>query len=230
MRAAAAAGALLAVLLAAARARAEPKVPAYIRNMHGSGGARFGFAYTGVVDPERAGRLAHAGAFTVGARGALGRRLAWGPAFELALGGAYRGAFLYEFSLLPVGLAVRLGRVGVLGLCAGGGFSGAYDRVPFSWQLPAELWLEQDLGGRVRVALAARAAWLTRAARQDGSHLDVLAVDEVTAGLALRFGSRHELQGSLVGSGYEVGLGYREQLGTRVITVSFGFHLSGATR
>ncbi len=214
---------------AAARSRSAEVMQRRLRKLCGGGSARFGFGYARVLDSERAGGVGHLGSFSVGARGALGWRLAWGPAIDASVGWSYRSAFAYQFDLLPAAVAVRLGARGMLGLAAGGGLSAAYDRIPFSWQVPAELWLEQDLGGRVRVALSARASWLSDDARQDGSRFDRLAVDELAAQLGLRFGRRYRMMNTLVGSGYEVSLGYRELMGTRMLLLGFGFHLSGAT-
>ncbi|MCC6993768.1 MAG: hypothetical protein IT370_03960 [Deltaproteobacteria bacterium] len=215
---------------AQARSRSAEVMQRRLRKLCGGGSARFGFGYGRVLDSDRAGGVGHLGSFGVGARGALGWRLAWGPAIDASVGWGYRSAFAYEFDLFPAAVAVRLGARGMLGLAAGGGLSAAYDRIPFSWQLPAEFWLEQDLGGRVRVALSGRASWLSDDARQDGSRFDRLAVDELSAQLGLRFGRRYHMMNTLVGSGYEVSLGYRELLGTRMLLVGFGFHLSGATR
>jgi len=161
--------------------------------------------------------------------GIVGGRVAYHVGLDLAAGATVGDTgFAYDVALFPAGLAVRLGRTGVLALGAGVGASGATGTLDDAVALPLELTAELG-GGRVRLLLRARASYVAAAdARQDGAPSTSLA-DELDASLGIRIGKHAERFGFASGNGYFVGVSYRELGGARFAGLVLGYSIDGAT-
>lgn len=148
---------------------------------------------------------------------------------DLAAGSTLRGAgFAYDVALFPVGAGVRVGETGVIALGAGVGAMGAMGTLDDAVTLPVELNAELG-GGRVRVLLRARAAWVAGApSRHDGSPSAPFA-DELDTTLGVRIGHHYGDYGYPTGNGYFVGVAYRELAGARFLGGVIGHSIDLAT-
>ncbi len=155
--------------------------------------------------------------------------LLYGLGIDYQLGATSPGGFLYEVDLYPVGAGFLLGRNAKVGFFAGVGLSGVTEQLPFSMQAPVECSVEFDLHRRVRVAAFGRAIWISDNAREDGSPT-LSFVDELAAGVSLRWGKRYypHNKNLSAGNGYFLGLLYQEQRGSTIIGATFGYSLNAS--
>jgi hypothetical protein len=164
-------------------------------------------------------------------RALIGREapILYGAGLDYQLGVSAPGGFAYELDLYPIGFGFMLGHTASLGVRAGVGISGVTGRLPVTAQFPVEALLEFDLHRRVRVAAWGRVSWVTTDDRSGGSDTASFA-DELSAGLALRWGKRYyENRSSMsAGNGFYVAALVTEQLGSRVLGVAFGHSLNAA--
>jgi len=149
--------------------------------------------------------------------------------FDYHLGATEPGGFLYDTNLYPLGAGILIGPNAKVGVRAGVGLSGVTERVQFSLQAPIEIAVELDLHRRVRVAALARATWLSDDTREEGSE-SVTFADEAAAGLSLRWGKRYYPNDNRMsaGNGYFLGVLYQEQIGSKIIGVTFGYSLNAS--
>jgi hypothetical protein len=179
-----------------------------------------GAASAGIHDLVLAGVRLH---------GFVGRRFAYHAGIDFAAGSTIgRGGFAYDVALFPFGVAVRLGRTGVMALGAGIGASGAVGTLDDAVTMPLELTAEIG-GGRVRFLLRGRASYVAGAdARRDGAPT-LTAFDEVEGTFGIRIGHSYEEWGFPSGNGYFVGASYRELMGTRFAGLVIGYSIDGGT-
>ena len=167
----------------------------------------------------------HAVASEAGLSGAIaagpqGRALLGGPVgvavgADLELGGGTAGGFLYD-DALRAGVGIRVGSDGFAMLLAGAGVSGVTDHLPFGIDLSVEALLEANLGDAVRLLAWARPAWVAIADERGA---------ELNAGLGLRLGNRVERGGWTAGSGYVLGVLFRQVEGATFLGGTLAFHL-----
>lgn len=161
--------------------------------------------------------------------GFFGKRFAYHAGLDLAAGGTIGGGgFAYDVALFPLGVALRLGRTGIVALGTGVSASGATGTLDDAVALPVELTAELG-GGRVRLLVRGRASYVAAAdGRQDGAPSTGLA-DELDATLGVRVGRHYEDFGFPSGNGYFAGVSYRELAGARFIGLVIGYSIDGAT-
>lgn len=217
--------ALAALATRAAPASAAPPIPPGAAWLH------YQATYVHRVDraqPARAGvGVAMAG---VELDALLGRRVAYLVGFELHAGATVPVGFAYQVDLRPIGLAVRLGATGALGVSLGVGAAGAIGTLDAGVEVPALALLELPLGARLRLVGRARAVWLAAAPRRAGGAPSAAWTDELDAWLGVRLGRRYHDHGFPSGNGTLVGVGYREREGARMIGVVLAYGVDLATR
>jgi len=139
-----------------------------------------------------------------------------------------RAGFAYDVALYPVGVAVRFGATGFVGLATGVAASGAVGTIDDAVELPVALVAEAGRGwrllGRARIGYIAGAA-----SRQSGAP-NVPFADELDAMIGLRIGHHYDAHGFPSGNGYFVGASYREQAGTRFAGLTIGYSLDVSLR
>lgn len=149
---------------------------------------------------------------------------------DLHAGSTNPGGFAYQTDLYLAGMGVRLGTLGVMGLAAGVGASGAVGTLDDGVEIPVESFLEMDLGSHVRVLARARAVWLQAASgRTDGSPTFGW-TDEVDATFGVRLGRRYREFGFPSGNGYFLGVSYRESEGARFVGGVIGYSVDVGSR
>jgi hypothetical protein len=149
---------------------------------------------------------------------------------DLHAGSTNPGGFAYQTDLYLAGMGVRLGKLGIAGLGAGVGASGAVGTLDDGVELPVESFLELQLGSHVRVLGRARAVWLAAASgRADGAP-NFGWTDEVDATLGIRVGRRYHEFGFPSGNGYFVGAAYRESGGAEFIGAVLGYSVDVGSR
>jgi hypothetical protein len=135
------------------------------------------------------------------------------------------GGFAYDVALSPIGVAVRLGKTGLVGVTTGIGASGAIGTLDDALVLPvtvtAEVGRSWRLIGRARISYLAFAD-----ARQSGA--PNVPADELDAMLAIRIGHAYTWDAFKSGNGVFVGASYREQAGVRFAGVTLGYSIDGA--
>ena len=140
--------------------------------------------------------------------------------FDFALGGG--GGFLYELTAL-LGVGVPIGKRVAFGLAPGAGIDGMTTVIPFGVSLPIELYVAIDLASFTSVTAWVRDGWVVASSeRQDGAEHSLFG-DELSAGLTVSLGSREDGSYSDERFGPEIGIGYRELLGTRIYELRLGF-------
>jgi hypothetical protein len=183
-------------------------------------------AYAHVAEPERAGGLADLGWFALGSRLLIGERVAYCLGLDGAIGGSDEG-LAYDATAL-VGLGARFGDAGRVALCGGAGVDGVAGAVPAAARFPIELSLRLD-AGPIRLSPWARAAWTAGSAARDEGVSWLSAVDEVQAGLLVRFARQHRYWDTTsAGGGLAAGIVYREFMDTSWIGLVVGVDLTGA--
>ena len=185
------------------------------------------------IDPDDdAGGLSDVADVGLGLRAQLFKQDGWFGytiGFDLHVGGARPAAFAYEVDLYPIGIVIRFGNWGHFGLLQGIGLSGMTEGPGFAGQAPLEAYLEFDLGSRLRLL-----SWATdrhvfgEASRNDGTDLPLLYGDELSAGVALRWGKRHHRRRMRYGTGYFIGALYQERGGVRFFGATLGYNLNMA--
>jgi hypothetical protein len=165
---------------------------------------------------------------TVGAlvRAGLGHPsvpLVYAVGLDYRVGVGLPAGFILDANLLPIGVGVTAGRLGMLTVTAGVGVSGATgDLLEFSSQLPLESRLEFDLPGALHGSLWLRTSWLHAEGRRRAAF-----VDDVAAGFALRIGREESRWGIAYGSGFCIGTEYIDRAGTRAFGIVIGHELDG---
>ncbi|HUH02017.1 MAG TPA: hypothetical protein VML75_08465 [Kofleriaceae bacterium] len=162
----------------------------------------------------------------LGLRGFGGRTLGIMAGVDARFGGGLQGGFAYDGGLLPLGVGLRLGGFGLLGVLAGVNLSGVTGHVPFAVEYPIEARLELDLGRRVHLSGFGRASFITVAdARQNGAEHAPFG-DELRAGVTLRVGRGGQRHQESWGNGIYVGALYGESLGTRELGLVIGYGIT----
>ncbi|MBL8619706.1 MAG: hypothetical protein JNK64_00350 [Myxococcales bacterium] len=217
--------ALAAIATRAAPAPAEPRIPPGAAWLH------YQASYVLRVDraqPARAGvGVAMAG---VELDALLGRRVAYLVGIDLHAGATVPAGFAYQVDLRPIGVAVRLGATGALGLSLGVGAAGAVGTIDDGVEVPALALLELPLGARLRLVGRARAVWLAAAPRRAGGAPSAAWTDELDAWLGVRLGRRYHDHGFPSGNGTLLGVAYREREGARMVGVVLAYGVDLATR
>jgi hypothetical protein len=149
---------------------------------------------------------------------------------DLHAGTTNPGGFAYQADLYLAGMGVRLGSIGMAGLAAGVGASGAVGTLDDGVELPVEAFLELGLGSRLRVLGRARAVWLGAASGRAGGSRTFAWTDEVDATLGIRLGRRYHEWGFPSGNGYFVGVSYRESEGARMVGGVVGYSVDVGSR
>lgn len=216
---------VLALAATAATAAAQPAIPSGAAWLHYTAG------YVHRADdqqPARAGTgVAMAG---VELDGMLGRRVAYLVGLDLAAGATAPAGFAYQVDLRPVGVAVRLGETGALGVSAGVGASGAIGTLDDGAEFPVVAALELPLGARLRLVGRARAVWLAGAPRRTGGAPDAPWADELDGWLGLRLGHRYHAFDVPSGNGAALAVAVREREGARMIGVVLAYSVDLASR
>lgn len=214
-----------ALAIRAAPARTDPRFPPGAAWLH------YQASYVHRVDraqPARAGvGVAMAG---VELDAMFGRRVAYVLGFDLHAGTTVPVGFAYQVDLRPIGVAVRLGDTGALGVSLGVGAAGAVGTLDDAVEVPALALLELPLGARLRLVGRARAAWLAAAPRRTGGAPSAAWTDELDAWLGVRVGRRYRDHGFPSGNGTIVGVAYREREGARMVGVVLAYGIDLATR
>ncbi len=175
-------------------------------------------------------QIATAGVASRAFAGKRRRRLAYAAGFDFQFGGGVSGGFAYEFDLLPLGLAIRLGDRAHVGVVTGVGFSGLTGHIDFAMQFPVEAFLEFELGSRLRVMSWGSSRWVASSEARTGG-VDALPFgDEFVAGVGVRWGVRRDQHQAVMGNGYYVGGLYQERLGVRFYGATIGYNLNVGTR
>lgn len=162
----------------------------------------------------------------LGLRGFGGRTLGIMAGIDARFGGGLQGGFAYDGGLLPVGVALRLGRVGVVGILAGVNLSGVTGHVPFAVEYPIEARLELGLGRHLHLSGFGRASFITIADRRQNGAEHAPFGDELRAGVSLRLGRGGRRHQESWGNGIYVGALYGESLGTRELGLVLGYGIT----
>ena len=179
---------------------------------------------------ERAGDGVGLGGLRI--RGLVGKgAIGYLAGLELHAGMTWPAGFAYQVDLFPIGVGLRLGERGALGLAAGVGASGATGTMDDAAELPVEASLELGLGSRLRLQARGRAVWLGNAdARQHGApSFDRAGVDELDGTIALRVGRSYREHGLPSGNGTFVGVTYREREGATFLGAMIGYGVDVGT-
>jgi hypothetical protein len=180
--------------------------------------------YERVTEPHKAHSLADVGAFDLRSRVYLGRSIAYCAGLDGQVGGSDEG-FVYGATAYLAGLGLRWGDASVVSLCGGAGIDRYGTAAPLAARFPADLSVAFD-AGPLRPILWLRPAWLAATDRRKGSSISF--VDELEAGLAVRFARQHRYWAHLTGGGgLAVGISYRELFDTRAVGAYFGFEFAG---
>lgn len=178
------------------------------------------------------GPLAGLGLAGLRLRGVVGRRapVGWMLGLDLAAGATGPRGFAYQADLYLLGLGVKLGQVGALGLGTGVGASGATGTLDDAVALPLEGFLHLALGDHLRLMARGRITWVAAAdARADGAP-SVGWADELDGTVALRLGHRYREYGFPTGNGWFAGVAYRETMGERMLGAVIGYSLDASSR
>lgn len=167
-------------------------------------------------------------AFDLALRGVLARSAGWAGGFDLRLGGAFGGGFVYGTHLAPLGAGVRWGTEGFAALLVGVGVGGDTGGVTGALELPVDLHAVVDVSERVRLVARIRALWVPSGARAGGAP-DLALVDAASAQVGVRFGARRRYGSSSMSDGYLVALGVEERAGARIVGVWLGVELAAGT-
>jgi hypothetical protein len=183
--------------------------------------------YAHVAEAERTGGVSDLAGLALRSRVLVGRPLAWCAGVDGEIGGSNDG-LAYGLTGYLLGAGARLGGAGWISLCGGAGFDGVAGGVPLAARFPAELSIGIP-AGPVRMVPWARAVWTAGdSARRDGVSW-TSAVDEVEAGLLVRFGREHRYWTTTsAGGGLALGVVYRELMDTSSIGFVIGLDLGGA--
>jgi hypothetical protein len=152
----------------------------------------------------------------------------FGPAasVDFEIGGAIPAGFAHGIHLEPLGVGVRIGRLGYAAATAGGGAGGITGSVPFALEVPASGHVAIDVSSRVRLLLAARLFWTSAAARRDGAPHAPFA-DEVRLGIGARVGRTWDSDRFADAGGYFFRLEHAERMGATYVGLAFGWELGG---
>ncbi len=163
-------------------------------------------------------------------RAAAGKSaLALAAGLDLHMGATGGGHFAYEVLILPLGVALQIGRSARLGAVAGAGTSGITGgALPIAWALPVEMFAEVSLGGHLRAAAWGRATELAGAEGREGGAEDAPFGDEIEIGATLRWDRRRESWSYVAGNGYQLGALYGQVAGARVLGLVLGYSLDAA--
>jgi hypothetical protein len=158
-----------------------------------------------------------------------GATVAYFGGLDLAAGSTVRdGGFAYDVAFLPLGIALRLGKTGFVGVETGVAASGAVGTLDDAVLLPIEAVAE--IGRGVRLLARARISYVAGADSRQSAAPSVSFADEFEAMLGLRVGSGEEIEGFPFGDGYFVAASYREMAHTKFAGVTFGFSIDLATK
>lgn len=165
-------------------------------------------------------------------RGFASRKLPIGylVGIDLHAGSTNPGGFAYQTDLYLAGVGVRLGSLGIVGIGAGVGASGAVGTLDDGLELPVESFLELGLGARLRVLARARAVWLRAADGRDDGAPTFGWTDEVDATFGVRLGRSYREYGFPSGNGYFAGVSYRESEGARFVGGVIGYSVDVGSR
>jgi hypothetical protein len=103
---------------------------------------------------------------------------------------------------------------------------GVTERLPYAGTLPLHLTLRADLAWGVQVSAWWAPAWQVFGDRRDESATAYGFSDEFETGARLRLGKGGERYRMRWGNGSYLGVRYRELLGTRAVSLLFGYGLS----
>jgi hypothetical protein len=190
--------------------------------------ARYVHAYDDETATGEATGLGLAGARLRGQAG--GDVLGYRIGIELHAGATAPAGFAYDVAFFPMGVGLRLGRWSRAGVVGGVGASGATGTMDDGASFPVEASLELALGGRLRVLARGRVTWLAGADARDDGARSLSFGDELDASFAVRVGRRWMDYDFPTGSGYYLGVGYREAEGARMVGVVLGHSIDGGSR
>lgn len=137
-----------------------------------------------------------------------------------------RRGFAYDVAFMPLGIAARFGKTGVIAIGTGIGANGAVNTLDDAAIVPIQTTIE--LGRGIRLLGRARVSYVLGAANRQSAAPSVPFADELDAMLGIRLGRSYDKYGFPSGNGYFVAFGYREQLGTQFMGLTLGYSLDGA--
>jgi hypothetical protein len=183
--------------------------------------------YARAADPGDDGGVSDVAGLALRNRLLIGRRAGFCVGLDAEVGGSDEGV-QYGATGYIAGAGARWGDAGAIALCGGAGLDGVAGAIPVAARFPVELSLSLD-AGPLRAVPWARAAWVAGAsARQDGVSW-TSAVDEVEAGLLVRFARQRRYWSSAsAGGGLALGVVHRELMGTSWTGLVVGLGLTGA--
>lgn len=181
---------------------------------------------SGLRIPDAPNGLRTIATFGLHERTLVGRTVGYALGFDGSVGGSSTGA-TYGGTIYPVGLGVRFDGGGSLTLAGGIGADRVVGAVPLAARVPAELSLVLSLGV-VRPTLFVRPSWLFGADERKRGARTLSSLDELEAGISVRFGAQHRYWSQTnAGRGPVLGVVYRELLGARAVGLTLGLDLSG---
>lgn len=163
-------------------------------------------------------------------RAAAGKSaLSLAAGLDLHMGATGGGHVAYEALILPLGVALQLGRSARIGALAGIGTSGITGGVlPIGCALPVEAFAEVSLGAHLRAAAWGRASEIAGADGRDDGAADAPFGDELEVGATLRWDRRREDWRYVAGNGYQLGGLYGQAAGAHIVGVVVGYSLDAA--
>jgi hypothetical protein len=181
--------------------------------------------YARIADPDEAGGLRDVGTFALRSRLYLGRTVSYCAGVDGEVGGSNAG-FVYGLTGYLAGIGTRWGTGNVISLCGGVGLDRFGTALPRATRFPVELSTALSLGP-VRPIVWLRPAWISGSeARTDGASISF--VDELEAGFLVRLVRQHRYWSrTSAGGGLALGVGYRELVDTRMLSVLVGFDFAG---
>jgi hypothetical protein len=162
--------------------------------------------------------------------GYFGKRVAYAASFDFALGSTINASgFLYELSLLPLGMALRPSERSLISLASGVAVNGAVGTLDDVVALPVELTAEMTLGP-FRLMARGRVSFVAGAdGRQNGAP-NVSWADELDATVGIRLGPKYRKWEMASGNGYFLGASYRELGGATFAGLVLGYSIDAGTK
>ncbi|MEZ4372753.1 MAG: hypothetical protein R3B07_18155 [Polyangiaceae bacterium] len=161
-------------------------------------------------------------------RGALGStesEITYLSGLGYQLGVGRELGFVYDMHLLPLGFGVNLGDSGLIGVLSGVRFSGITASVPPSGAFMSEFRSESAIGSSLVLSVWLAPSWEGNEARRGGS-FSFEFIDELSSGVAVRFGELERTPFGRGGAGLFVGAQYFERGDARGAGLVFGFGLN----
>ncbi len=163
-------------------------------------------------------------------RAYAGKSIGYMAGIDAHFGAGLQGGFSYDANLLPIGLAVPIGKFALIGIVAGVGVNGVTEHVPFALQFPVEVTVDLQLGSHLHLGGWASTRWIAASESRVGGSDAAPFGDELELAAVLRVGRAGKRRINWWANGYYIGGTYNERMGTRFMGAIFGFSVDMGVR